>query len=135
MKIVDIETESPKEVYKGSVVNPYYAKQKKRNKAHIISFWFKYPGDKDFVDRIRNQIKAHGERLDMRYKRMIKIANSESEAKELVLALGKDKKESERKYRIWLRREARRKKEENDREFRETVKAFAGAIKRRKRIG
>ena len=73
--------------------------------------------------------KAFNKTNEMRFARLLKIANSPSEAAQMVAAVGKEKAEIERKYRVWLRQKTRRDKEIEDKTFRQTVRALAKAIK------
>ena len=102
--------------------------RKRTNGRFYVKLYLSYPSA-DQVARLRNMAKAFNKTNEMRFARLLKIANSPSEAAQMVAAVGKEKAEIERKYRVWLRQKTRRDKEIEDKTFRQTVRALAKAIK------
>lgn len=102
--------------------------RKTNNMRHRVVLYLSYPSA-DQVARLRNMAKAFNKTNEMRFARLLKIANSPSEAAQMVVAIGKEKAEIERKYRVWLRQKTRRDQEIEDKTFRQTVRALSKAIK------
>lgn len=102
--------------------------RKTNNMRHRVVLYLSYPSA-DQVARLRNMAKAFNKTNEMRFTRLLKIANSPSEAAQMVVAIGEEKAEIERRYRVWLRQKTRRDKEIEDKTFRQTVRALSKAIK------
>lgn len=102
--------------------------RKRTNGRFYVKLYLSYPSA-DQVARLRNMAKAFNKTNEMRFARLLKIANSPSEAAQMVVAIGEEKAEIERKYRVWLRQKTRRDKEIEEKTFRQTVRALSKAIK------
>lgn len=102
--------------------------RKRTNGRFYVKLYLSYPCA-DQIARLRNTAKAFNKTNEMRFARLLKIANSPSEAAQMVAAIGKEKAEVERKYRVWLRQKIRRDKEIENKTFRQTVRALSKAIK------
>lgn len=137
MRIIDIEQEKKNTdnnpTNKGGRPRQNKDELKRNSNRCHIHLYLSYPCQKD-IDRLRNLAKAMNKTNELRYKRYIRIANTPSEALLMMQAEAKEKKEIERRYRVYLRRQARLEKERNDKEFRQTVRALAKAIKNGKKI-
>lgn len=102
--------------------------RKTNNMRHRVVLYLSYPSA-DQIARLRNMAKAFNKTNQLRFARLIKIANSPTEAAKMVMALGEERREIERRYRVWLRRKIRNDKEIENKTFRKTVRALAKAIK------
>nr|DAO76751.1 MAG TPA: hypothetical protein [Microviridae sp.] len=102
--------------------------RKRTNGRFYVKLYLAYPSA-DQVARLRNMAKAFNKINEMRFARLLKIANSPSEAAQMVAAIGEEKMKIERRYRVWLRQKTRRDKEIEDKTFRQTVRALSKAIK------
>lgn len=102
--------------------------QKKNNSRYYLTLYLAYPNEQQ-IERLRNMAKAFNMANKLRMKRLSKIAEDNSELRQMVEGLEKERKLADQKYKVWLRRQNKQRKLQNDKEFRETVKALAKTIK------
>lgn len=105
----------------------------KKTQGKYIKVYLVYPTEKN-IERVRNLAKGINLSDSMRLKRLMKIANTPTEAQEMLLAQGKERQRVERLYRVWVRRRARLEKKQRSRVWVQACKDIARAIKRSKPI-
>lgn len=113
-------------------INKRTGRELKTNNPHFrLTLYLAYP-TKEQKERLHNMAKAFNLENKMRMKRMLKIANTPSEAMEMVMQDKKNRAEADRKYRVWLRRKRKLDEAQYFKEFTEACMAYAKAIKNSK---
>ncbi|MBR4892232.1 MAG: hypothetical protein IKZ34_03580 [Alphaproteobacteria bacterium] len=110
-------------------VNRRTGRPLKTNNCHFrLTLYLAYPTEEQ-KQRLRNMAKAFNLENKMRLKRMLKIANTPSEAEQMVMQERKDRAMADRKYRVWLRRKKRFDEAQYLKEFTEACMQYAKVIK------
>lgn len=128
IQMIDEETENRNQNDKAN------KKPTKTNNSHYrLMLYLSYPTEEQ-KQRLRNMAKAFNLENKMRHKRMLKIANTPSEAAQMVMAAKKDRAEADRKYRVWLRRKRKLDEIQYLKEFTAACRQCAKVIKNSRSI-
>lgn len=111
-----------------TVISKKERPQKRNDSRYLLCLYLSYPTEEQ-KQRLKNMAKAFNLENKMRHKRMLKIANTPTEAAKMVMAARKDREIAERQYRLWLRRKRRLDEKQYLKEFTEACRQYAKVIR------